>query len=540
MRLLSTLRRPATYVAAAGLTLAMVGGSAAAHGAVKRAIPNGGTATVTFQSDFNTLDPALSTDVYSNSVIHALFVNLVEFEPGGKIVPWAASSWTVAPNGLTYTFHIKPGIQFTDGEPVNAQAFAYGIERVLNPATKSPGSNYFLDVVGAPQFAAGKAKTVSGISTPNASTIVFHLIKPERVFIDYVGLQYGDAVPAKAVTKEGANFAHQPVGDGPFMLQTWVPGQKLVIVKNPKYFDKAQAAHLNSVVFQIGGQSEVSLLKAEQGQVDVLGDLIPPADFASVDSNPKWKPYVNLDPIAADEFIYFDEGKAPFNNMDVREAAYWAIDQSRILQLVAGQGAPTGQIIPPGVPGHDSSIPNTFKQNVALAKQLLVKAGYKAGTGPAATFWVFNTAPGPVLAQAIQQELDQVGFKITIKSVPFSTLVSQITQIPNVQFGIIGWVSQYPDPVSSISSMFETARIKAGTDLADYNNAAVNAQLVKADALAINKAVPLYEAAQKTILSNYPWVPLYNQVEANFVNPRLGGFSQDDSYWFDYANWYIK
>jgi ABC-type transport system substrate-binding protein len=524
--------------AAALLSLSLLGPAVAAK-SVHRAIPSGGTATVTFQSDFNTLDPALSTDVYSNSVIHALFVNLVQFEPGGKIVPWAASSWSISPDGLTYTFHIKPGIKFTDGEVANAQAFAYAIERVLNPQTKSPGSNYYLDIVGAPQYAAGKAKTVSGISTPNADTIVFHLIKAERVFLDYVGLQYGDAVPIQAVTKEGANFSHQPVGDGPFMLQTWVPGQKLVIVKNPGYFDKAQAAHLNSVVFEIGGSPEVSLLKAEQGQVDVLGDLIPSADFTQVDSNPRWKPYVNLDPIPADEFVYMDMHKAPFNNLLVREAVYHAVNQARLLQLVAGQGVPTGQIIPPGIPGHDPSIPDKIAYNPSLAKKELAQAGYKSG-GPAATFWVFTTAPGPVLAQAIQQELDNVGFKITIKQLPFSALVSAITQPGNVQFGIIGWVSQYPDPAASISAMFETARVKAGTDLAYYVNAAVNAELVKADALPLSKAVPLYQAAQKAILSAYPWVPLYNQVEANFVNPRLGGFSQDASYWFDYANWYIK
>jgi ABC-type transport system substrate-binding protein len=535
----SRLRRVLPAAGAAGLLSLSAAGAAGAAQVRHQSVPNGGTAVVTFQSDFNTLDPALSTDVYSNSVIHALFVNLVEFLPGGKIVPWAASSWSISPDRLTYTFHIRKGIRFTDGEPVNAQAFAYEIERVLNPQTKSPGSNYYLDIVGASQYAAGKAKTVTGISIPDPYTLVFHLVKPERVFLDYLGLQYGDAVPIQAVKKEGADFSHHPVGDGPFLLQTWVPGQKLVLVRNPGYFDKAHAAHLDRVVFEIGGSPEVSLLKAEQGQVDVLGDLIPSADFTQVDSNPRWKPYVHLDPIPADEFIYMDMHKAPFNNLLVREAVYHAINQQRLLQLVAGQGVPTGQIIPPGIPGHDPSIPDRILYSPKLARQELRKAGYTHG-GPSATFWVFTTAPGPVLAQAIQEELDSVGFQIHIKQLPFSDLVSAITQPGNVQFGIIGWVSGYPDPAASISAMFETARVQAGTNLAYYVNPKVNAELVKADTLPLSQAIPLYQAAQKAILSAYPWVPLYNQVEANFVNPRLGGFSQDPAYWFDYANWYIR
>jgi oligopeptide transport system substrate-binding protein len=530
-------RRLAPLAASAvALGALVLGGSGPAAAAVHRQ-PSGGTAVVTFQSDFNTLDPALSSDVYSNSVIHALFVNLLEFTSKGTLVPWAASSYHISNNGLTYTFHINKGIMFTDGEPANSYAFAYAIERVLTPATKSPGSNYYSDIVGASAFTAGKAKTVTGIQTPGPYTIVFHLVTRERVFADYLALQYGDAVPQQAVQKEGTNFASHPVGDGPFVLQTWVRGSKLVLVKNPKYFDKAQAAHLNSVVFNIGVTPEVAFLSAEKGQVDVLGDLVPPADLAQVRASPQFKSWLHLDPIPATEFIYMDEHKAPFNNLLVREAVYHAIDAARILQLVGGAGVLTGQIIPLGVPGYDKSI-KPPQYDPTLAKKLLAQAHYSNANPP--TFWVFTTSPGPTMAQAVQQELAQVGMKVVLKELPFSTLVSEILQPGNVQFGVIGWNSGYPDPNASISAMFETARIKAGTNLAYYDNPKTNALLVKADALPLSQAIPLYQEAQRQILANYPWVPLYNQAEANFVNPKLGGFTQDAAYWFDYANWYLK
>ena len=147
------------------------------------ALAVGKTLTVAYPSDFQSLDPAIGYDTQNWPVEHALFVTLLNYDAGTKLRPWGATDLgTVSADGKTYTFHIKKGITFADGEPTDAAAFKYALERVLNPKTKSPQGGkggWFGALVGADAFVDGKAKTVSGIKVLDPYTLEFQLKSPD-------------------------------------------------------------------------------------------------------------------------------------------------------------------------------------------------------------------------------------------------------------------------------------------------------------------------------------------------------------------------
>ncbi len=525
------MTKPAV-LSALGLSLSLALGSALAAS----------TVTVSYPSDFQSLDPAIGYDVQNWPVEHALFVTLLTYDKGTNLRPWAATDLgQISKDGKTYTFRLKKGISFQDGEPTDAAAFKYAFERVLDPKTKSPQGGtggWFGNLVGAADFVAGKAKNVSGIKVIDASTIAFQLVKPDRTFLNVLATPFSAAVPRKAVEKWGSDFSHHVVANGPFLLDSWVPGQKVVLVKNPGYFDKANAAQVDRIEFSLGLSEQVALLRAQRGQVDVLGNGIPSAQFAAITSDPKYKAYVKSLVQVGTYYVFMNTQKAPFDNKLVRQAVNLAIDKARMVQLVNGRGKTTGQILPPGMPGYDASIP-VGSQDVAKATALLKQAGYDASQ----TLTLITTAdePGPKLAQAVQQQLSAVGIKVNIKALPGAEYINTITTPGSTSIGISAWFQDYPDPSDFLDVLFEAAYIQpGGFNLAAYKNPAVDQQLEALRGQPLKQALPGYQKVQKQILADFPWVPLYNTVQYNFINPRLTQTDLHPVWNYVYQDWKVK
>lgn len=502
----------------------------------------GNTVTVAYPSDFQSLDPAIGYDVQNWPVEHALFVTLLTYGKGTDLKPWAATDLgKVSADGKTYTFRIKKGITFQDGEPTDAAAFKYAIERVLNPKTKSPQGGkggWFGILVGADAYVDGKAKTVSGIKVLDPYTIQFQLKSPDRTFLNVLATPFSSAVPRKAVEKWGADFSHHIVANGPFQFESWVPGQKLVITKNPRYFDPANAAKIDRIEFLLGLSEQVSLLRAQSGQVDVLGNGIPSAQFVPITTNPRFKPYVQSLVQVGTYYVFMNTNLKPFDNRLVRQAVNLAIDKRRLVQLQNGRGKVTAQILPPGMPGYDPSIKDTGP-NVARARALLQQAGYKQG----APLTLVTTAdePGPKLAQAVQQQLAAIGMKVNIKALPGAEYINTITTPGTTALGISAWFQDYPDPSNFTDVLFKSSYYQpGGFNLAGYRNPSVDAQLAKLRGLPLKQALPGYQKVQKQILADAPWVPLYNPVQYNFINPRITNTNVHPVWSYVYQDWRLR
>src|SRR5579859_1598486 len=188
--------------------------------------------------DPRSLDPALSTDVPTGRAVAYLFDGLTQFDSRGDIHPGLAASWAVSSDGLTYTFHLRTGVRFHDGTPFRARHVVHSWTRVLDPAVKGGRGEPLYPIRGARDFAAGKARTISGLVAPNDSTLVVTLEQPLAIFPKLV------AMPVAAIVPENvpANFGEHPIGTGPWKLAEWKHDDYLLFARNASYWGSAPKA----------------------------------------------------------------------------------------------------------------------------------------------------------------------------------------------------------------------------------------------------------------------------------------------------------
>lgn len=522
----------------AGLILGMPVGSRAfastAHATTRASA--GSTITAAISTDPPSLDPARGFDPISWSFIHATFVSLLTFNNANRVIPWGASALpAMSDNGKVYTFHLRTGLKFSDGEPVTAQDYAAAIERILNPATKSQLMAFYQIIAGADAYSNGKATSVSGIKVLGQDTIRFTLSRPDRTFLDIMAIPNASAIPPKVIAKNSARFGLSPVGDGPYTVQSYIPGREITLVKNPGYF-AAHTVATSQIKITIGLTPEVEALSVESGQTDVMMDNIPTSVYIGVRNNPRYASYLHNFIAIGDNYVAFNMQKAPFTNKLLREAAAYAVNDQQVLRSISGMGTPLTQILAPGMPGFDPSV-KPMAYDVSKARALLKQAGHPGGKGlPTLTFAVANGGftAGANVAQVVQQDLSQVGFKVQLKVMAPGAFLSSLGHYP-ITMGIYG--VDYPDPYDLIASQFACSEIAAGNNWQYYCNPSVDKTLNSSLALPLAKAIPVYRKLQAQVFSAFPWIPLYYQKLWYMTNPKIHGFGANALWPMMFANW---
>src|SRR4051812_9811972 len=179
--------------------------------------------------DPRSLDPALSTDVPTGRAIAYVFDGLTRFTPEARVEPALAERWDVSPDGSRYTFHLRPGVTFSDGTPLSAKIVIASWQRALDPKTKGGRAEPLQPIRGAKEFADGKATTVSGLSAPNDSTVAVQLEQPLGIFPKLLAMPVAAIVPPTM-------SSDKPVGTGPWRLVEWKHDDYLLFAKNPTYW----------------------------------------------------------------------------------------------------------------------------------------------------------------------------------------------------------------------------------------------------------------------------------------------------------------
>lgn len=498
---------------------------------------------VTTSQDIPHTDPAVAYDTLSWPVVHATFVTLVTYNKSGKgFVPWAATSVPKPQNGgKKYVFTIHKGMKFTDGEPVNAQAFKYEIERILTPKTKSPVSGFYTNIVGAKAYQKNPNGNLKGIKVLSPYKIEFDLVKPNQTFMQTMAIPPASAVPQKAVQKEGPSFDNNPVGDGPFKVKKFSHGAKLIMVKNKDYKNlsgapETTAAKSKEIDISIGINPTTEIQRVERGSADYeLETAIPSSQYLQVKNNPKWKPYIKSAVSNTIWYMYGNMTKKPFTNPKVRLALQYAIDKKRIVQVLAGEAVPANQVLPPNMPGYDKSIKG-YPYDPKKAKAILKQAGYPNGFH--IDFWDQNSSDEPKVDQVIKQDLSNVGIKMTLHSVSFSEWISKI-ESGKTQAGVGAWSQDFPDPSDFLDVLLNSNQIPANNQ-AHYSNPKVDKELAQAlTETNHSKRIAMYQKIQKQILADHPWVPLFNQKSIYFANPKLKGDYIHPVFYQTYQSWHL-
>ncbi|MEX6507582.1 ABC transporter substrate-binding protein [Jiella sp. M17.18] len=537
----------ASTVAASALTLALLAAPPAFAQGAKAAAgtqdtggytrdPNakeGGSIVVTYKDDVSTLDPAIGYDWQNWSMIKSLFDRLMDYVPGTTTLrPSLATSYDISPDGKTYTFHLRKGVKFWNGRELTADDVKYSLDRVTNPKTQSPGAGFFRSIDGYQAVTDGKADHLSGITVVDPYTIKIALSRPDATFLQVMALNFASVVPKEAVAKAGQDFGHHPVGSGAFKLADWTIGQQLVFEKNKDYWRNG-IPYLDKITFEVGQEPIVALLRLQKGEIDIPGDGIPPAKFREVMGDPAQKARVVQGNQLQTGYITMNVTMKPFDKKEVRQAINMAINKDRIVQMINNRAVPANQPLPPDMPGYDKSFTG-YKYDPAKAKKMLADAGYPDGFKT--ELYVMNTDPNPRIAQAIQQDLSEIGVKADIKSLAQANVIAAggaKDQAPMIWSGGMAWIADFPDPSDFYGPILGCeGAVPGGWNWSWYCNKDLDKEAQKADAMVKpdqqQARDKMWSDIYDKVMEDAPWVPVFNEKRYTMKSKRMGG--ADDLY----------
>jgi peptide/nickel transport system substrate-binding protein len=478
----------------------------------------GGTLTVYDSEDFEHLDPGESYFALDYEVMYATQMPLFEYLPNNTTVaaPMLASGPAVVTNGgKTVTVHIKPDVHFSPpvNRAVTSADVAYAIDRGANPNVANPYFQpYFGDIVGAAKATGGP---IAGIQTPNSTTIVFHLTQPTAdLLIGALSLPISAPVPESYAApldkdKPTQYGTSSEVFTGPYMLQStasgkflglgYQPGKSATLVRNPNWNPKTDPApaYLNKININIGGAAQVIGLQVLKGSDSVQNDTPTNANVELAYT--KYYKQLYAVPGAGDHYVSLDNAKGPFTNVNIRRAAYAALDRAALVKIAGGSivGEVGTHFITPGSAGFAQSGGNAGPKypwneypdgNLSLAEKYMKAAGYPSGkyTGnQVLTIVQADNGNSPEEGAVVKDAFTELGFKTKLVLVDQSVLYAKYCGVPAAQVSAcpsVGWIRDFADPQTILYVPFYGPAITPtnNSNWGQVNEPAINAAMVKA------------------------------------------------------------
>ncbi|AZI44933.1 ABC transporter substrate-binding protein (plasmid) [Deinococcus psychrotolerans] len=473
-----------------------------------------------YEADATSLDPAQVTDINSMQVLTQMYEPLVMIGKTGGIQPGLASKWTLSADRLTYTFTLRPGLKFSSGDPLDADAVAFTFMRQLDKA--NPGNKF--GPFPFAEFYYGSLKTVKKV---NATTVQFVMNKPDAAFLAALTVPTSFIVNPKVALKLGKTFALQGSGSGPYGYESWSRGGQLILKKNT-YFKGATPGADRLVWLPIvqTGQRATSL---QSGTVDLVINPAP-ENLASLKTAG-----FNVATGAGPHiwWIGMNLNKAPFNNKLVRQAMSYAIDRPGMIKgILYDTGVMATQPLASMQSGYNTDL-KPYTYDTAKAKALLTQAGFPNGF--TATMLVPTSGSGmqsPVaMGTAIQAYLSQIGIKINIQQLDWGTYLSKIgagADKSGLEMWQMSWMNVAVDPAFVLDPLLSSSSFPPGFNTGFYKSAAADSLMTRARAEADpKKRGGLYQQAEAVIVDDAPWLFVDHAKQVVAYNKNLKGFALD-------------
>jgi len=463
------------------------------------------------------LDPAQVTDFNSSRAGRRIVETLLDFAPGTiTLAPNLATAWSVSPDGLEYTFKLRPNVKFSDGMPMNAQAVKFGIDRQINgesPAHKLgwyPFANYFF----------GSVKSVDVVDD---LTVKFVLSQPRASFLYILQNGASGVISPAAYNRLGKDFATQPVGTGPFKFIGWDRGNQIVMERNPNYWGKAP--RLEKIAYRWASDAQALLAQLQNGTLDLIVD-VPPDNIAALSNDPRFtmvkQPAIHI------WYVGMNMTHAPLSDKRVRQALNYAVDKTAITRdVLKGTAVPAVGPVNPGTWGFNPDV-TRYPYNPAKAKQLLAEAGYAQGFS--VNFWVPESGSGmeaPVaMATVIQANLKAVGVEAKIQTMEWGSYLKRLTTRDQDLFAL-SWAAGLPDPDFVLYPLFHSSQwTPNGPNRALYKNEKFDA-LLDAGRKYTDQELrkKLYFEAEKVLVDDAPWIFVDHQLWVMATKSSVKGFT---------------
>jgi peptide/nickel transport system substrate-binding protein len=521
----------AVIAAATTLALAACGGGAAQNsssggGGFTAEPAEGGTVHVLQNADFSYLDPARGWDGGVNNFYRLVYRQLITSAPGSaedpnEMVPDLAESLgEVSDDGLTWTYTLKDGLTFENGDPITSAEVKFGISRAWDPQI-GIGSPYLKQVIDAPEDYAGPYETgdLPTIETPDDKTIVFHLKEPFPEF-DAVVSQV-NATPFPEGTGEGDEFIHEIIASGPYKLAEYVPGSTIKLERNESWdpaTDEVRAAKPDAWEFTIGldpATIDERLIAGQGADVNAIAGTVQPATLPRLQT-PQLKERVLELPGICTTYMGLNTTKKHMDDVRVRQAISYAIDRNAIVNASGGTqlGEPSTTILPATVAGHkdfDLYPSQDGTGDVEAAQELLDEAGLSDGF--TMTLDIRSQESMQAQGEAVQQALERIGITVKLNLIDTSTYYETIgTPSQQNDAAITGWCPDWASSAATfIPPLFDGRNIyeKGNSNLAQINDPEINARIDEIKAMTdIDAANEQWGDLDEQILEQAPIVPL--------------------------------
>lgn len=479
-------------------------------------------------SNIASLDPAFARNPQTIWPTNQLFNGLVQLDDSLNIIPDIAKSWVINDSTQTYTFTLRDDVYYhknkvfgnTKTRTVVAADFTYSFDRLLDEKVASPGSWVL--------------QNVDYYKAENDSTFTIQLKKPFPAFLGLLSMRYCSVVPKEAITHYGNTFRRNPVGTGPFQFKIWEENIKLVLRKNPLYFEKddtgIQLPYMEAVAITFLPDKQSEFLQFIQGNIDFMSGLDNSYKDDIVTTTgqlqPKYEATVNLitAPYLNTEYLgfYLDSESSEINSRVLRQAVNYGFDRVKMVTYLRnGMASPAvNGFIPKGLPGFQAI--EGFNYNPQKAKALIDK--YKEETGDTAPEITIGTnAQYLDVCEYIQRELEKLGLKVTIDVVPPSTL-RQKKSSGELEVFRASWIADYPDAENYLSLFYSPNFTPNGPNYMHYKNVTFDSLYIEAQNISdINIRKDYYRKMDSLIIADAPIVPLYYDMAVRLVSKKISG-----------------
>ena len=490
------------------------------------------------------LDGALVSDGESLRAIDQMFEGLVTLKAGGTdVVPGLAQSWEASGDGLEWTFNLRDGVTFHDGEPFDAAAVCFNFERWYNfeGSFQNPAATYYWQTVFGgfantdPESGAPTESLYGGCEAIDDLTVKLTLTKPSASFLSALALtnftfaspkaleQYdADAgeVDAEGIFRATGTYGTEhPTGTGPFMFKEWVRGDHLTMVRNPNYWGEFPG-NIETLIFRPIADNAARLQALQNGEIQGY-DLVEPQDFQTIrDAGFQLleRPAFNIG------YIGINQAVEPLDDLAVRQAIAHAIDRQEIVDaFYAGQGVVAKEFMPPELFGYAEDV-TEYPYDPGRARQILQDAGYEL---PVRVDFAYPTdvsrpyMPDPrANFQAMVADLEECCFEVERKSATWSP--DYLDNVDNGRYGLylLGWTGDFGDPDNFIGTFFQAPQKAWGFRNPEIHDCLDEAEVITDQAERTAK----YEECNRIIMDFLPGVPYVHTKPALAFQPNVTGY----------------
>jgi len=485
------------------------------------------------------LDPAFANNNANIWPISQMFNGLVQLDDSLRVIPCIAKDWDISTDGKTYTFILRNDVYFNDaeifpnnkGRKVTAADFVYSFNRVKDEKTASPGEWVFRNTAGFKAF--------------NDTVLQIRLTDAYAPFLQILTMPYCVVLPHEAIEKYGKDFRRNPVGTGPFFVKFWYEGNRLILWRNPNYFEVDEKGvklpYLDAVSVSFIADKQVAFLEFIKGELDMLQgiDGVYKDELLSKNGtlNSKYaeKYFLLSEPYLNTEYMGFlvDETlpqvqSSVYKDKRIRQALNYGIDRDKMARYLRNNMVTpaTAGFVPKGMPAFDATKVQGYNYNPTKARQLLTEAGYPNGKG--LPVLIMNTTPNYLdICEFIQSELSAIGVQTKIE-VNEAATHRKIVANQGMNFFRGSWLGDYPDAENFLSLFYSKNFAPGGPDYTHYKNHEYDSLFEQAMTVVDDSSrYALYQQLDRMVIEDAPVMFLYYDRAVRFVNKRVQGFGID-------------